>query len=87
MRSRRRVGLLYLAPALAFVAAFTLYPLGQMVWMSLHDFYFTAPGVSVPQPFVGLDNFAAVLADPRVHRSFGNLGIFRNANGSRNAVR
>jgi multiple sugar transport system permease protein len=34
---RKWIGLLYLAPALLFVAAFTIYPLGQMVWMSLHD--------------------------------------------------
>jgi multiple sugar transport system permease protein len=31
------VGLLYIAPALLFVVAFTLYPLGQLFWMSLHN--------------------------------------------------
>ena len=33
----RALGLLYLAPALLFVAAFTAYPLIQMIWMSLHN--------------------------------------------------
>jgi multiple sugar transport system permease protein len=33
----RALGLLYLAPAVLFVAAFTAYPLIQMIWMSLHD--------------------------------------------------
>ena len=40
MHSSRRgklLGLLYLAPALLFVLAFTAYPLVQMVWMSLHN--------------------------------------------------
>jgi multiple sugar transport system permease protein len=64
------------APYVAFVAIVFLVPFGFGIWMSLHDFFFTAPGVSVPQPFVGLDNFATVLADPRVHRAFANLGIF-----------
>jgi multiple sugar transport system permease protein len=70
------LGMVLSAPYVAFVAVVFLVPFGFGVWMSLHDFYFTAPGVAVPQPFVGLDNFAAVLADPRVHRAFGNLGIF-----------
>ena len=33
----RALGLLYLAPAVLFVAAFTAYPLIQMIWMSLHN--------------------------------------------------
>ena len=31
------VGFCYIAPALLFVAAFTLYPLGQLFWMSMHN--------------------------------------------------
>ena len=33
------------------------YPLGLAVWMSFHRYFFTAPGVSVPRPFVGLANY------------------------------
>ena len=39
----RLVGLAYLSPALLFVLAFTVYPLGQMVWMSLHNWSLITP--------------------------------------------
>ena len=44
--------------------------------MSFHDYFFTAPGVTVPHPFVGLDNYKAVLTDPAVLASFGHVGVF-----------
>jgi len=54
------IGLLYLAPALAFVAAFTLYPLAQMSWMSLHNWSLIA------QPkYVGFGNFVKIWHDPQ----------------------
>jgi multiple sugar transport system permease protein len=53
-----------------------LIPFGFGVWMSFHDFYFTAPGVEVPHPFVGLENFVEVLGDPVVRQAFLNLLIF-----------
>ena len=49
---RRLVGFAYLAPALIFVLAFTVYPLGQMVWMSLHNWSLISPA-----RYVGLDNY------------------------------
>ncbi|MDY0830037.1 sugar ABC transporter permease [Microbacterium sp. BG28] len=64
------------APYIAFVVVVFLVPFGFGVWMSFHDFFFTAPGVQVPQPFVGFDNFAQVLADPQVHQAFLNLLVF-----------
>ena len=63
-------------PYAAFLALIFAYPLGYAAWMSVHDFFFTAPGVSVPQPFVGLDNYTAVLSDPDVRRAFLNVAIF-----------
>src|SRR5688500_6163033 len=54
------VGLLYLAPALAFVAAFTIYPLVQMTWMSLHNWSLIAE-----KKFVGLGNFVKIWNDPQ----------------------
>lgn len=56
----RWVGLLYLAPALAFVAAFTVYPLGQMVWMSLHDWSLIAE-----KKWKGVGNFIKAWNDPQ----------------------
>lgn len=73
---RQPHGLLFVAPYAAFLALIFAYPLGYAVWMSFHDFFFTAPGVSVPRPFVGLDNYAAVLTDPDVRRAFLNVAIF-----------
>ena len=70
------LGLLLSAPYTAFVIVVFLVPFAFGVWMSFHDFYFTAPGVEVPRPFVGFDNFATVLGDPLVHQAFGNLLVF-----------
>ena len=33
------------------------YPVALAVWISFHDYFFTAPGVMVDRPFVGLDNY------------------------------
>ena len=44
--------------------------------MSFHRYFFTAPGVSVPRPFVGLANYGAVLEDPAVRQAFLNILIF-----------
>ncbi|RKT31517.1 carbohydrate ABC transporter membrane protein 1 (CUT1 family) [Microbacterium sp. AG1240] len=70
------LGLLLSSPYVAFVVVVFLTPFGFGIWMSLHDFFFTAPGVDVPHPFVGFANYAAVLADPQVHQAFLNLLIF-----------
>jgi multiple sugar transport system permease protein len=65
-RSRRRLtGIAYLAPALIFVLAFTVYPLGQMIWMSLHNWSLIAP----PR-FVGLANYERAFGDRQFWVSF-----------------
>jgi multiple sugar transport system permease protein len=61
----RLVGLAYLAPALVFVLAFTVYPLGQMVWMSLHNWSLISPPT-----YVGLDNYERAFADGQFWTSF-----------------
>jgi multiple sugar transport system permease protein len=73
---RQPVGLLLSAPYAVFVAAVFAYPLGLAVWISFHKYVFTAPGVEVPRPFVGLDNYTTVLADPAVRRAFLNILVF-----------
>jgi multiple sugar transport system permease protein len=70
------LGPLFSAPYLIFLAVIFAYPLGFAVYMSLHDYFFTAPGVSVERPFVGVENYVAALSDPAVRRSFVNVGIF-----------
>jgi multiple sugar transport system permease protein len=64
-RRRRLVGLAYVAPALIFVLVFTVYPLSQMVWMSLHNW----PLISPPR-FVGLGNYERAFTDNQFWVSF-----------------
>jgi multiple sugar transport system permease protein len=73
---RQPLGLLFAAPYAVFLAMVFAYPLGLAVWMSFHDYFFTAPGVDVPRPFVGLDNYKEVLSDPDVRQAFGNVVEF-----------
>ena len=73
---RQPLGIAFAAPYAIFLAAVFAYPLGLAVWISFHDYFFTAPGASVPRPFVGFDNYVTVLSDPDVRRSFYNVGIF-----------
>ena len=70
------LGLLFSAPYLVFVVLVFAYPLVFAVWMSFHDYFFSAPGAVVDRPFIGLENYRQVLTDPAVWRSFGNVGIF-----------
>ena len=73
---RQPIGIVLTAPYVAFIAVVFAFPLGFAVWMSVHDYFFTAPGVSVPHPFVGLDNYKTVLTDPAVLAAFVHVGIF-----------
>ncbi|MFD7311943.1 carbohydrate ABC transporter permease [Promicromonospora sp. NPDC059942] len=73
---RQPIGTLFALPYLVFVLAIFAYPLGFAVYIAFHDYFFTAPGVDVPKPFVGFDNFAAVLTDPQVLEAFRNIGVF-----------
>jgi len=73
---RQPIGILFGAPYAVFIAVVFAYPLGLAAWMSFHDYFFTAPGVSVPRPFVGLDNYRAVLGDSAVRQAFLNVLVF-----------
>ena len=70
------LGALLSAPYLIFVAAVFAYPLLFAVYMSLHDYFFSAPGAVVDRPFVGIDNYTAALTDPQVLQSFRNVAVF-----------
>lgn len=73
---RQPLGAVFAAPYALFLVLVFAYPLGLAVWISFHDYFFAAPGAVVERPFVGLANYAAVLGDPDVRRSFVNVGIF-----------
>jgi len=70
------VGILLAAPYAVFLAAIFAYPLGLAVWISFHDYFFAAPTATVDRPFVGFDNYTAVLSDPEVRQSFLNVSKF-----------
>jgi multiple sugar transport system permease protein len=57
-RHAKLVGFLFLAPALLFVAVFTLGPLLGMIWISFHNW-----SLITPPKFVGPANFARAMAD------------------------
>ena len=65
-RTRNRlVGLAYLAPALAFVGAFTVYPVGQMAWMSLNSW-----SLLTPPRYIGFANYKRAFSDDQFWTSF-----------------
>ncbi|GAA1721238.1 sugar ABC transporter permease [Isoptericola hypogeus] len=73
---RHPAGTAFTLPYVVFLVVVFAYPLVLAVWMSFHDYIFTAPGVTVDAPFVGLANYATALTDPQVLRSFLNTAIF-----------
>jgi raffinose/stachyose/melibiose transport system permease protein len=66
----RRVGYLYVLPALLFFGAFVLVPLGRAGWLSLFEW----DGLTEKQ-WVGLDNYADVVSDPELRRAFGHAAV------------
>ncbi len=52
---------LFLAPSLLILGTFIVYPIGQSLWISLHDWSIGAD----EQTWVGLGNYRELFADPR----------------------
>jgi multiple sugar transport system permease protein len=73
---RQPLGMALAAPYAVFLAVVFAYPLGLAVWISFHDYFFTAPGAQVARPFVGLENYKTAMSDPAVRRSFLNVAEF-----------
>ncbi len=73
---RHPIGMIFGAPYALFIALLFAYPLLLAGWISFHSYFFAAPGVSVPRPYVGLANYRAVLDDPAVRQAFLNILIF-----------
>jgi len=65
-RRYRLIGLLFLAPAVLFVLAFTAFPLGHMAWISLHNWSLISP-----PKFIELGNFERAFADRQFWVSLG----------------
>lgn len=59
-QSQRRLAVILVAPAVLLMLAVTAYPIGYAVWLSLLRYNFASPNDTA---FVGLTNYATVLAD------------------------
>ncbi|MFE7431728.1 carbohydrate ABC transporter permease [Streptomyces tendae] len=75
-RARSRAGALFVSPYVLFLLVVFAVPLAYTLWISVHRFYFTAPGTHVDSPWVGLSNYRDVFTDPVVGRAFLNIGVF-----------
>ncbi|AEM81941.1 carbohydrate ABC transporter permease [Streptomyces violaceusniger] len=75
-RFRSATGALFVTPYVLFLVVVFAVPLGYTLWISVHRFYFTAPGTHIDSPWVGLANYRDVFTDPVVGRAFLNIVVF-----------
>ncbi|WP_328540051.1 carbohydrate ABC transporter permease [Streptomyces sp. NBC_00344] len=75
-RARSRTGALFVTPYVLFLLVVFAVPLVYTLWISVHRFYFTAPGTHADSPWVGLSNYKDVFTDPVVGRAFLNIAVF-----------
>ena len=73
-RLTRRIpsGWWFLAPSAVILGEFTVWPIIQALWMSLHDWSF----LSRERPFIGGDNYAALLSDDRFWNALRNTIVY-----------
>ena len=72
MKNRRAlIGLIYVAPAIAFVAAFVVYPIIELVRMSLTSLSMLGGG-----EFVGFKNYLKAANDGTFWRALGFTGLY-----------
>ncbi|MEE9224615.1 MAG: sugar ABC transporter permease [Bacteroidota bacterium] len=70
--SERRIGYLFVVPALLIIALVALYPAVNVLWLSLHRKMLL---FNISQ-FVGLDNYLFLLRDSRFWNSLWNTAYF-----------
>lgn len=66
----RRIGYLYILPAFLFYGAFVIVPMLQTGWLSFFDW----DGISAGT-WVGLENYRALVEDPRLRGAFVHAGV------------
>lgn len=64
----------FVLPALSVILLIALFPLAWTVWESLHLHDLRMPWLG--QPFIGLDNYAEILGDPRFWGALGHTLFF-----------
>jgi multiple sugar transport system permease protein len=70
------IGYLFIAPYVIFVVGIYGYPVVFAIYMSFFDYFFASPGAIVDRPFIGLQNYIAVLSDPLFHLAMRDVVIF-----------
>jgi len=70
---RHAAGYAFAGPALVVLAAFLVYPIGYSVWLSVHEWDGYTPSWG---PFVGLENYRALIADEVFWRATLNSIVF-----------
>ena len=61
----RRLGFLFISPALALLIFLSIWPLIRLIWLSFTDYSVTR---DVPASFLGLDNYVDVITSPIVQK-------------------
>ena len=72
--TERRLAWTFVTPALLCIALIAVFPLTWTLWESLHHHDLRLPWTG--RPFVGLDNYADALVDPRFTAALGHTAIF-----------
>jgi multiple sugar transport system permease protein len=72
--SERRLGYLMLAPAVVLLAVVVLYPIASLIRGSFAHNVLTEPWMA--RPWIGLDNYAKAMADPRFWSSTWNTVLY-----------
>jgi ABC-type sugar transport system permease subunit len=64
---------MFVAPALLFIAAFMIYPVSNLVWLSFHTY---SPLRSAETSWAGMANYARALANPETYASIWTTILF-----------
>ena len=63
---------LFMLPSLLVIGVFMFWPIGQIVWFSLHNWSF----IATDQPWIGLDNYHQLANDSRFWGDLRNTLLF-----------
>lgn len=74
MKSDTRTAWMFVAPALAAIAAVAIFPIGWTVWESLHLHDLRMPWRG--RPFIGLGNYVEILGDARFWGALAHTLVF-----------
>ena len=73
MKLKRKITVLgFILPALIPLCVFWIYPICKAIWISFTDWDFMSTSIH----FKGLENYMAVLKDPRFYEALRNTVIF-----------